>query len=110
MKPTGKNLEQFEKWYTTVFCQKIEKFGDEIGLEQLYKLDIKFQIGVYLAYYDSLGIHITSEPINWSPDDELEWLYSVEFKDGGYDGCCKSRNEAYKEALKRADGIRNKNK
>ena len=93
---TGKNKGNFEqyclvnfKWFST-----LREF-----LEQPFEM----QQGVYLAYYDSIGINIYVE---WSL--EVDWFYTVEVSMigngmGGYN----SRNEAYKEAFKQADKLEN---
>ena len=66
------------------------------------------QIGVYLAYYDSLGLVIERQT-----DDRrmLIWDFRIEepekaiIVDCAY---CETQNEWYKEAFKKADEIINK--
>jgi len=99
---TGKNKQQFEKWLEKNFNNHYGDFNS---------LDFRFQIGVYLAYYDSLGIYI-----NVISDFEhicLETFnYEIIFKNHVNEIECnqgiKTRNEAYKEAFKKADEIINK--
>ena len=100
---TDKNKEQFEKWY----------FNDYLKLDTppkmpkafmilFYKERFERQIGVYLAYYDSLECIITT-----TKNNVLEWWF-YEIVD--YYDCVdsyKSRNEAYQEAFKQADKLRN---
>ncbi|MBE9490851.1 MAG: hypothetical protein IMY67_11195 [Bacteroidetes bacterium] len=59
---TGKNKEQFEKWFkNNIFSDLID--GQPLTIGGFYKLRLYWQIGVYLAYYDSLGMDefITNE-------------------------------------------------
>ena len=118
----GKNKEQFEKWYFNYL--NTNEFGKLIGipytsnkqddLRAFLEMKFEFQIGVYLAYYDSLGIKIFT-PYNGIQDFEAppHFFYVIITDDKNlfnhhdttdYD----SRNEAYKEAFKRADEIVNK--
>ena len=98
---TGKNKEQFEKWY-------IEKdHVTRIMSTYWYfsKLPFEMQIGVYLAYYDSLGIYITCND-NISGDCWYCTFVVDNHLEVGYDK--ETRNEAYKEAFKEMDKLRNK--
>ena len=111
MELTGENKKQFEKWLETKPQHRNlrQTTGDGTPLPSHWtRVDIEQLIGVYLAYYDSLDIHITTEPTYWNQDDELEWAYSVEVNRVGSGTFTESRNEAYKEAFKKADEIVNK--
>ena len=57
---TGKNKEQFEKWY---YDDQNPKY---LFLHEFYNTDFEMQIGVLLNYYDSLGVYITIDSINSS--------------------------------------------
>jgi len=107
---TGKNKEQFEEWYWIDFTR-----NKNIGLNVLaiiYKSPIEYQIGVYLAYYDSLSIFIDSDLSYDLVDEELsdDWESGFWYKKDYHvtKGYFKTRNEAYKEALKQADKLMNK--
>ena len=107
MELTGENKEQFEKWLFTQEYSVTRMI--RLALSDFYEwIPFEMKIGVYLAYYDSLDIHITTEPTYWNQDDELEWAYSVEVNRVGSGTFTESRNEAYKEAFKKADEIVNK--
>ena len=102
---TDKNKEQFEKWYKEYAKNKSTEFYTyPIAVNFHTYTPFEMQIGVYLAYYDSLGIYIH---IDWSI--EVDWMYNVEIKEVGFGiGGYKTRNEAYKEAFKEADKLINK--
>ena len=57
---TGKNREQFEKWYLDYITKK--EYSNAYAQMQIDLFNghiFEFQIGVYLAYYDSLNLKIT---------------------------------------------------
>ncbi len=104
---TGKNKEQFEKWYFEHF-----KCMNPLvqSVNQFYQLErFELQLGVYLAYYDSIGYVI-----------DIMYLfafkqYTFELENKGGDlnlpykeNLFNSRNKAYKEAFKQADKLINK--
>ena len=101
----GKNKEQFKIWL----------FNDySIGLETEYiinygflnKLPFEMQIGVYLAYYDSLGIDIIIDVLI---NDANEKRYTCWVSEDCVESC-DTRNEAYKEAFKKCNEIINQKK
>ena len=96
----GKNKEQFEIWFLLRKDLQIMFVGENI-LQIFSELPFEMQIGVYLAYYDSLDIVIET-----TKNDVLNWWFftiNLEFFNAEY----KSRNEAYKEAFKRANKLIN---
>jgi hypothetical protein len=112
---TGKNKEQFEKWYRNqkynigLFSARGSSY-EELGF---YDHKFEMQIGVYLAYYDSIKISIEVKPI----DDWSNWMFTIYGEDcsAPFFQLCNSRildlntrNEAYKEAFKKADELINK--
>ncbi len=108
MKPTGKNKEQFKKYYDT-----IEGGNYKILYQNFMAYPFEMQIGVYLAYYDSLDVKvdITSSSTEMS-DGKLE-VFDYELAGNGEwfgSDYFDSRNEAYKEAFKKANEIVNKEK
>jgi hypothetical protein len=68
------------------------------------------QIGVYLAYYDSLGINIdvmwifAASSYSWEIENITGELGQMSEHCAGFN----TRNEAYQEALKQADKLMNK--
>lgn len=106
---TEKNKEQFEKWYEKDY-RKINLVG---SYHFFKRLPFEMQIGVYLAYYDSLGIYIEffmfETPSDWSWKIYGEDIMSPLFKitEGDIIEPSNSRNEAYKEAFKKVDELIN---
>lgn len=110
---TGKNKEQFEKWFKRDFKGWVD---NEIGnacadsdLEDFYDLPLSMQWGVYLEYYDSVDICI--EIPSWSQTGGYSYgvriakePYSLEIIKNSWG----TRREAQIEALKKADEIVNK--
>lgn len=111
---TGKNKEQFEEWYLKEF-HKSDKSDNwaSYWLLRFYESMIEMQIGVYLAYYDSLGliVDVESDFYNdtntfkwiWHINSNTEWISSIHLEVPPFE----TRNEAYKEAFKKADQIIN---
>ena len=94
---TGKNREEFEKWYTLKaydFC--ILKF---------HKMPYPMRIGVYLDYCNSKGYMITVDKFTFCGDN-------FRFKINGSGLRCQQSlstiNEAYTEALKESNILINK--
>lgn len=104
---TGKNKEQFEKWYLERFhkCDKDDNWAD-YWLLRFYEPSFELQIGVYLAYYDSFNYTIFVKKFidKYTPflrNTRLNVRY-CDIKIGHQD-----LNEAYKEAFKKADELIN---
>jgi hypothetical protein len=100
---TGENKKKFEEWGRKKYYQTIRHFHD---LDMFYKwldnFSFEMQIGVYLSYYDSLDIRIGMETYY-----DMQGTYRAYInRYGGFQS--KDRNEAYKEAFKKADEIINK--
>lgn len=103
---TGKNKEQFEEWYIKEFCNDISfmLYSDEIKLFK--SLHFEMQLGVYLAYYDSINYRIDVKS-KWTENKKGEPMLIYEpFIRGGIQSPWLSRNEAYKEAFKQADKLK----
>ena len=97
---TDKNKGQFKKWFF-----KQGYFGNLEPFQQWYAfcaLPFEMKIGVYLAYYDSLDLEIYFQCDNTIIMFFNEERVEVEFIE------FKSRNEAYKEAFKKANDLINK--
>jgi len=107
---TGDNKTKFEKWYQIDYLKIPDDYITtlEMELEDFYEQRFEMQIGVLLAYYDSLGIIIILRY------DRLLFRYKYTIKHvnkefifsrGKHE---KSRNEAYKEAFLKVNDIVNK--
>jgi hypothetical protein len=112
MEFTGKNKEQFEVWYNSQKDNEtnrldffITSFGN-IPLPFFYDLDFRLQVGVYIAYADSLGMPISIELFD---EDEMHYfkIYpSTTYSDtDGFD----NQPEAQIAALKAFDNLINNN-
>lgn len=102
---TGKNKEQFNPWFRE-YCMRYEYLNNT---KVITDLPFEMQIGVYLAYYNSLGIHITVDLYTGSGD----YFYKLrkafkDFRAGKNDtDFYDSSDEAYKEAFEKVDEIIN---
>jgi hypothetical protein len=114
----GKNKEQFEKWYMETYKFFVvdlpnSKNGKEttvdINFNSFYRLPFEMQIGVYLAYYDSIDLECIVK--SWKQGKQV-FLYSVNYlhNSSNYSNelTFNTRPEAYKEAYKEADILINK--
>lgn len=108
---TGKNKEQFEGWYRKNYIV----INGTFALPIFYTLEFKMQIGVYLAYYDSLDIRIhigdnicSQAFIGSYKDRQHNSKFGFLIDDENYSSFIySSRNEAYKEVFKKADELIN---
>lgn len=99
---TGKNKENFEKWFRLNFHWTIEDAGDGTYFNAL---PFEMQIGVYLSYYDSIGYRIGIDCYY-----DMQGTYRTDFvdKDNKVHGFqSKDMDTAYKEAFKKADELIN---
>jgi hypothetical protein len=119
MKPTGENLKQF-----VIFISKRDWIFDLDGktfinpYDYFVMLPFEMQIGVYLAYYDSLGLDMRIKMVKIEDDSFLYYCGVFGFTDEKamlgrniinmfYECRKETRNEAYKEAFKKANEIIN---
>lgn len=107
MKPTGKNKEQFEKWFKKNYTEW--NLYSKISCIGVYPLTSEMQIGVYLAYYDSIDYVVDVMYI--FPFEKF--TYEVENKKGNLnlpykEKSFETRIEAYKEAFKKVNKLINK--
>jgi len=104
---TGKNKGKFEKRYIESYHETyisghshlLGGWSQQIGLKQFNELPFDMQIGVYLAYYDSLDIHINTD---YNENRGYQW----EVNNSGQTGF-KTRPEAQKSALEKMDELMN---
>ena len=104
---TGKNKEQFEKWLIEKYFHNLHfnNINDVIGFNNL---PFEMQKGVYLAYYDSLGMKVYTMG---SISDTRQWSWSI-WMDGDFEELIEEYNfntrpEAHKEAFKKANELLN---
>jgi len=97
---TGKNKKQFEEWF-----YEFQQLYEYMNINYFLTMKFEFQIGVFLAYYDSTRYKITT-----NHNDVIGWYFKIKvgktLKSSG--GNFKTRNEAEKEALKETDKLMNK--
>ena len=97
---SGKCKKAFEKYL-------IEKWKKDstsyYNIEHFKLLPFPMQYGVYVDFFDSLGIYI--EIMNYI---NLSWQWSVEADNiSEYDTDCKTRSDARTEGIKKANEIHN---
>ena len=107
---TGQNEKDFEEWF--IKTHKEDKIYN--NLQFFLGLPFKMQLGVYLAYADSLGIYIEVKQF----ETPKEWMFQILgedimspffiIKEYDCDNTFKTRTEAFKQALIELDKIRNK--
>jgi hypothetical protein len=99
MKLTGKCKEDFEKWY---FDNDKNVY---IDLKSFYSLDESMQYGVYVDFFDSVGVHVevkvksSFQKFNYGIHDKNEWIVSSAF--------IKTRQEARTAAIEKANELYN---
>ena len=65
MKLTGKCKEDFEKWYFKNHCKTSLKYEELMPHHKedvygwFYGIDLSFQYGVYVDFFDSVGVYIS---------------------------------------------------
>ena len=103
---TGKNKEQFRSWY---FDNDMNAGKTLMDLLSFYHLPFEMQIGVYLAYFDSIGVKIAT------PTNGKEFFYHIEinYENNQFESLTNNQYrttviEAYKHAFKKADELVNK--
>ena len=94
---TGKNKEQFKKFYNT-----ISGGNYKVLYQNFMAYPFEMQIGVYLAYYDSIGYRITTNYNKF-----VDWYYGIEKDDNiiQSEGYFKTRNEACEAAIKQLNEL-----
>jgi len=105
---TKKNKIQFEEWLSD--GRWFDTLPIKLGLTRFNRLPFEMQIGVYLAYYDSLVLDIEIGRFDTDEDSTLLDYFTIllSYKNEikhleGKD----TRNEAYKEAFKMANKLIN---
>ena len=113
MELTGKCKEEFEKWYlqniTELEIEIDSCYHSELDIEMFYKLPKSMRYGVYVDFFDSVGvvIDIDSEMVSENPFFD----FTIDGKDG-HNGDGKeyeTRPEARAAAIEKANEIYNLN-
>ncbi len=100
---TGKNKEQFEKWYKDVYFYATEM---RKNYNSFTKLHFTMQQGVYLEYLDSVEIEVDCfKDVIYEEESEDSFWWGV---GEDIDGHEPTRQEALTEAFKKADELINK--
>lgn len=104
---TGKCKEAFEKWYSDQHPN-----GHWYALVNFYGLPFSMKYGVYLEFFDSVGILVKAFDYPMSKGDD--WWWDIRLKNEEYNdwesGGFKTRQEAQKQAIIKANEIYNEGK
>jgi hypothetical protein len=113
MKLTGKCKEDFDKWYHKTYSYN----GNEStpSLEKKPYVDIGFynynslmQYGVYVDFFDSVGIYVMSNMFSIERDVVYEFIGQVETISSIWNSIEQTRPEARTAAIEKANEIYNK--
>ena len=108
----GKCKIEFRKWYKARESKLLEIIGDEELDRRWYTLDLDYKWGVYLEFFDSVGVDIEAS-IYWDWDKEKHVGFkcsAINIKNFGEDEeftLVKTRKEAQQEAIKQANELFN---
>lgn len=106
---TDKCKEAFDKWYVPYIRKHPfvgDKYFDDTLIDQFYEWTDSMQFGVYVDFFDSVGIYIRTNKCYVSNND---WSYTIDS-----DTNCikvvaniKTRTEARTKAIEKANEIYN---
>ena len=107
MKLTGKCKEDFEKWLNL----KPKLYGYDHVFNWL---QTEMQYGVYVDFFDSVGIYIQLTPYFDSVTEIVLWFFTLEDKrcvhlNSHLENKANSRPEARTKAIEKANKLRNAN-
>lgn len=110
---TGKNKEQFEKWYREFIKSKDHRAvrTDNTYIDLFNEWLFEMQSGVYLEYLDSVGYRVEMMTYTNATENKeatefhFNWMIN-DFWDDSID--YPTRQEALTEAFKKADELINK--
>tara|TARA_R110000851_G_scaffold50227_3_gene120142 strand:+ start:177 stop:539 length:363 start_codon:yes stop_codon:yes gene_type:complete len=119
MELTGKCKEEFEKWFSKTYSYHgnqstppLEKVPyDDIGF---YNYNSSMKYGVYVDFFDSVGMHIQLTPYFDSVKKVMLWFFTLENKrcvhlNSHLENKDKTRPEARASAIEKANEIYNLN-
>ena len=111
MKLTGKCKQSFKKWYNYNYCGND---GCEINYNSFLLLNSSFQYGVYVDFFDSVGISVDIQPVlDYNEKHYTKfWYFLVNVnmfnKDIDYSHIkSSSRQKAREKAIEKANEIFN---
>ena len=98
MKLTGKCKEDFEKWVYIKY-----ELNNILELRKFNDYPESMQYGVYVDFFDSVGIYMSINPIE---NDAYERMYQV-YEDENHIISCETRQEARTAAIEKENEIHN---
>jgi len=103
MKLTGKCKKDFEKWYNLEYLFGIHHIV-EFSIDDFYNLPLhSMQYGVYVDFFDSVGIHISTNA--YSPKElSTAYWYDIQPQEVDCTGQ-NTRQEARTKAIEKANDI-----
>jgi hypothetical protein len=106
MKLTGKCKKEFEKWFRRI------NIKNNWLLNSFYKLPQSMQYGVFVDFFDSVGIHIQLTPYFDSVTKVMLWFFTLENKrcvhlNSHLENKAKTRPEARTKAIDKANKLLN---
>jgi hypothetical protein len=113
MKLTGKSKISFEKWYFK-YCEDLELYPNGTNKRHImlmfYELTQSMQYGVYVDFFDSVGIMLSMENYYNTKSDiyyEVGWTTISRGWNTMNDMQFKTRQEARTKAIEKANKIYN---
>jgi hypothetical protein len=117
MKLTKKSKEAFEKWYidNKLHYDKLTVIY-EVRINQFYKLHLSMQFGIYVDFFESVGIYVSVMPNCFHLDNDVPkftmfgynyWVEGDGFFYESDDSHDRTREEARKKAIEKANEIYN---
>lgn len=104
MKLTGKCKEDFEMWYSYhIYSETHHVFG----ILLFYKLPFSMQYGVYVDFFDSVGVTISNDSCEFTNEFEAVFYQFNTCVNGVNYGWKMSRHEARTKAIEKANEIYN---
>ena len=110
MELTGKCKEDFSKWLQR---ESIEQKDFCFGWQIFYQLPESMQFGVYVEFFDSVGIHIETLPVwNYGTLD-FDFGYIIKYLEGDFRKGVVNEKEIFHRsdarifAIQKANGIYN---
>lgn len=102
MELTGKCKEDFEKWFLINHYTEVNTITDKEKLSAFYSLHQSMQYGVYVDYFDSVGVFANDYHI------EIAFRYMIDIKEDTYMSTdFETRPEARTQAIIKANEIYN---
>ena len=109
MELTDKSLEAFNRWYIESYTPDNFKGVDHWVLDEFHNLPESMQYGVYVDFFDSVGLMIDESLFFSSKENDYMFTYSViYYKSRYYEvNIVPSRQEAQTKAIEKANELLN---